>query len=132
LASSTSHCHKIAAPVSLRTWWARDSMRGRGIGAASSSAPDRSRRPNTTSISSGAGGGLELDAPPVSPPTSGVGAMSEAGADPSAGISSVAATPPDAGAAAAGPPAGAWEAAGVVSAATRGGMPAPLPADACC
>jgi hypothetical protein len=71
------------------------------------SAPDRSRRPNTTSISSGAGGGLELDVPPVSPPTSGVGVMSEVGADPPAGTSSVAATPHDAGAAATGPPAGA-------------------------
>jgi hypothetical protein len=80
-------------------------MRGREIGAASSSAPDRSRRPNTISISSGAGGGLELDAPPVSPPTSGVGMMLEAGADPPAGTSSVAATLPDAGAAADGPPA---------------------------
>jgi hypothetical protein len=43
--------------MSLRTWWARDNIRGRGTGAASCSAPDRSRRPNTTSISSGAGGG---------------------------------------------------------------------------
>jgi hypothetical protein len=82
-------------------------MRGRGISAASSSAPDRSRHPNTTSISSGAGGGLELDAPLVSPPTSGVGAMSEADTDPPTGTSSVAATPPDAGAAAARPSAGA-------------------------
>jgi hypothetical protein len=106
-ASSASHSRKIAALVSLRTHWARDSMRGRGIGAASSSAPDWSRRPNTTSISSSAGGGLELDAPPVSPPTSGVGTMSETGADPPARTSSVAAMPPDVGAAAAGPPAGA-------------------------
>jgi hypothetical protein len=82
-------------------------MRGRGIGAASSSAPDRSRRSNTTSISSGAGGGLELDAPLVSPPTSGVGTMSEAGADPLARTSSIVVTPPDAGATAVGPPAGA-------------------------
>jgi hypothetical protein len=58
-ASSASHSHKIAASVSLRTWWAWDSMRGRGTSAASRSAPDRSRRPNTTSISSGAGGGVE-------------------------------------------------------------------------
>jgi hypothetical protein len=82
-------------------------MRGQGIGVASSSAPDQSRRPNTTSISSGAGTGLELDAPPVSPPTSGVGAMSEAGVDPPTGASSITATPPDAGAAATEPPAGA-------------------------
>jgi hypothetical protein len=80
---------------------------GEGIGVASSSAPDRSRRPNTTSISSGADGGFELDATPVSPPTSEVGTMSEAGMDPPAGTSSIAATPPDAGAAAAGPPTGA-------------------------
>jgi hypothetical protein len=72
-ASSASHSRKIVALVSLRTWWVRDSIRGRGTGAASCSAPDRSRRPNTTSISSGADGGLELDAPPVSPPVSGGG-----------------------------------------------------------
>jgi hypothetical protein len=131
LDSSASHSHKIAAPVSLRTWWARDSMRGRGIGAGSSSAPDRSHRPNTTSISSGVGGGLELDAPPVSPPVSGVGAMSEVGTDPPAGTSSVTVTPPDAGAAAAGPPTGAWEAAGAVLAAAGGGPPAPFLADSC-
>jgi hypothetical protein len=107
-------------------------MRGRGIGVASSLAPDRSHRPNTTSISSGAGRGLELDTPPVSPPTSGVGAMSKAGADPLAGTSSVAAMPPYAGVAATGSLAGAWEAAGVVSAAAEGGTPAPLPSDACC
>jgi hypothetical protein len=85
----------------------RDNMRGRGIGVASSSAPDRSLRPNTTSTSSSAGGGLELDAPPVSPPTSGVGVVSEAGADPPARASSVTTMPPDADAAAAGPPADA-------------------------
>jgi hypothetical protein len=124
-ASSASHSRKIAAPVSLRTWWARDNIRGRGAGAASCSAPDRSRRSNTTSISSGADGGLELDAPPASPPVSG------GGTDPLAGASSAAATPPDAGAAAAGSPAGAWEAAGAVLAAVRGGSPAPLPTDAC-
>jgi hypothetical protein len=39
---------------------------------------------------------------------------------------------PDAGAAAAGPPAGAWEDAGVVLAAAWGGLLAPLSADACC
>jgi hypothetical protein len=49
---------------------------------------------------------LELDAPLVSPLVSGVGAMSEASADPPAGTSSAATTPPDAGAAAAEPPAG--------------------------
>ena len=123
-ASSASHSHKIAALVSLRTWWARDNIRGRGTGAASFSAPDRSRRPNTTSISSGAGRGLELDAPPASPLVSG------GGADPPAGTSSAAVTPPDAGAAATGPPVGVWEAAGAVLAAAGGGSPAPLPADA--
>jgi hypothetical protein len=30
-ASSASHSRKIAAPVSLRTWWARDNLRGRGL-----------------------------------------------------------------------------------------------------
>jgi hypothetical protein len=77
--SSASHSCKIAAPVSLRTRWARDSIRGRGIGAASFSAPDRSRCPNTTSISSEAGEGLELDAPPASPPVSGGGADPQLG-----------------------------------------------------
>jgi hypothetical protein len=38
-----------------------------GTGAAYCSAPNRSRRLNITSISSGAGGGMELDVPPVSP-----------------------------------------------------------------
>jgi hypothetical protein len=97
-ASSASHTRKIAAPVSLRTWWARESMRGRETSAASSSAPNRSRRPDITSISFGAGGGLERDAPPVSPPVLGVGA------DHLAGTSSIIATSPDAGAAVAGPP----------------------------
>jgi hypothetical protein len=124
--SSASHSHKIDAPVSLRTWWAWDSIRGRGTGATSCSTLDWSHRPNTTSISSGAGRGLELEAPPTSPSASG------GGKDPPTGASSAAATPPDAGAAAAGPPAGAWEAAGVVLAAIEGGSLAPLPADACC
>jgi hypothetical protein len=87
-ASSASHFRKIAAPVSLRTWWARDNIQGRGIGADSCSALDRSRRSNTTSISSGAGRGLELDTPPASPPVFG------GGTDPPAGTSSAAATPP--------------------------------------
>jgi hypothetical protein len=52
--------------------------------------------------------------------------------DPPAGTPSAIATSPDAGAAAAGSPAGAWEATGVVSAASGGESPAPLPADACC
>jgi hypothetical protein len=60
-------------PVSLRTWWARDSMRGSGTCAASCSTPDRRHHSNTTSISSGAGGGLELDVPTTSPPVSGGG-----------------------------------------------------------
>jgi hypothetical protein len=69
---------------------------------------------------------MELDVPPASPPMLGVGV------DPPAGTSFVAATPPDAGAAAAGSPAEAWEAAGVVLAAAEGGPPTPLPADSCC
>jgi hypothetical protein len=102
-------------------------MRGRGTGVASCSAPDKSRRPNTTSISSGAGRGLELDAPPVSSPVLGVGA------DPPAGTSSTAtATPPDTGAAAAGSPAGAWEAAGTVLAVAGSGPSAPPSADSYC
>jgi hypothetical protein len=101
-------------------------MQGSGTGAASCSAPDRSRRPNTTSISSGTGGGLELDAPPVSPPVSGVGV------NPPAGISSATVTPPDAGAAAAGSSAGAWEDVGAVLAAVGGVPPAPPLVDSCC
>jgi hypothetical protein len=124
-ASSASHTCKIASPVSLRTWWGRDSIRGTGTGTASCSAPDRSHRPNTTSISYRAGGGLELDAPPASPP------VSEGGTDPLAGASSAAATPPDVDVAAAGSSDGAWEATDAVLAAARGGSPAPLPADAC-
>jgi hypothetical protein len=88
---------------------------GEGTSAASCSAPDRSRRPNTTSISSRASGGLELDAPPASPP------VSKGGTDPPVGASFAAATPPDAGAAAAGSPARTWEAAGAVLAAAGGG-----------
>jgi hypothetical protein len=69
---------------------------------------------------------MELDAPPVSPSMAGVGAVgtSSAAADGvldgiavveaavaigAVGTSSAAATPLDVGAAAAGPPAGAWE-----------------------
>jgi hypothetical protein len=127
-ASSASHSRKIAAPVSLRTWWAQDRMRGSRTSAASCSAPDRRCRPNTTSISSRPGGGLELDAPPASPLVSG------GGADLPAGTSSAAAMPPGAGAAAAtaGSLAGAWEAASVVLAAAGGESSAPLPVDACC
>jgi hypothetical protein len=101
-------------------------MRGRGTGAASCSAPDRSHRPNTTSISSGAGGELELDAPHVSPPVSGVGA------DPHSRTSSTTAMPPDVGTAAAGSLAGAWLAAGAVLAAAGSGPPAPPSLDSCC
>jgi hypothetical protein len=47
--------------------------------------------------------------------------------------SSVATTSLDVGAATVGPPAGAWEPGGAVSAvAAGGGSPAPLPANACC
>jgi hypothetical protein len=69
---------------------------------------------------------MELDAPPVSPLVLGVGA------DPPAGIFSTAATPPDAGATAAGSPAGAWEAGGTVLAAAGSGPPTPPSVDPCC
>jgi hypothetical protein len=93
---------------------------------------------------------MELDAPPASPSMLGVGAVgpSSAAADgvldditvveaavavSAVGTSSAAVTPLDVGAAAAGPPAGAWEPGGAVSpAVAEGGSPAPLPADACC
>jgi hypothetical protein len=54
------------------------------------------------------------------------------GTDPLVGTSSATATPPDAGAAAAASPAGAWEGVGAVLAAPRGGPPAPPSADSCC
>jgi hypothetical protein len=104
-------------------------MRGRGTGVASCSAPDQSRRPNTTSISSGAGRGLELDAPPVSSPVLGVGVDPPAGTSSAAETSTATATPPDTGAAAAESPAGAWEAAGAVLAAAGSGPSAPPSAD---
>jgi hypothetical protein len=93
---------------------------------------------------------MELDVPPLSPSMEGVGAVETsftavdgvldgiAVIEPvvavgAVGTSSTAATPLDVGAAAAGPPAGAWEPGGAVSvAAAGGGSPAPLPADACC
>jgi hypothetical protein len=124
-ASSASHSRKIAASVSLRTWWARDSMRGRGTGIASCSAPDRSRCPNTTSISSRAGGGLELNVPPVSPLVSGVGA------NPPIGTSSATTTPPNAGTTPAESLARAWEAASTVLVAAGSGPPAPPLVDSC-
>jgi hypothetical protein len=96
---------------------------GRGTGAASCSTPDRSRRLNTTSISSGASEGLELDAPPVSPP------VSRVDANPLAGTSSTTVMPPDA---AAGPPVGAWEAAGAVLAVAGSEPLAALSVDSCC
>jgi hypothetical protein len=101
-------------------------MRGRGTGAVSRSAPDQSRRPNTTSISFGASGGVELDAPPVSPPVLGVGA------DPPAGTFSAAVMLPDAGATTAVSPVGAWEAGGAVLAAAGSGPPAPPSVDPYC
>jgi hypothetical protein len=48
---------------------------GEGTGDASGSAPDRSRRPKTTSVSSKVASGMELDAPPASPSMAGVGAV---------------------------------------------------------
>jgi hypothetical protein len=91
-----------------------------------------------------------LDAPPTSPSMVGVGAVgtSSTAADGvldgiavveavvavgAVGTPSATATPLDVGAAAVGPPPGAWEPGGAVSAvAAEGGSPAPLPADACC
>jgi hypothetical protein len=70
--------------------------------------------------------GMELDAPLVSPPVLGVGA------DPPARTFSAAATPPNAGATAAGSPAGAWEAGGAILAASGSRPPAPPSADSCC
>jgi hypothetical protein len=92
---------------------------------------------------------MELDAPPLSPSMAGVGVVgtSPAVADGvldgiavveaavavgAVGTSSAAATLLDVGAAAAGPPARAWEPGGAVSAAAAGGGSlAPLLADAC-
>jgi hypothetical protein len=100
--------------------------------AAFGSAPDRSRRPKITSVSSRVGDGMELDAPPASPSMAGVGTVGTSSADAdgvldgiavveatvadgAGGTTSAAATPLDVGAAAAGPPAGAWEPDGAVS-----------------
>jgi hypothetical protein len=102
------------------------------------SAPDRSRRPKTTSVSSGVGGGMEPDAPLASTLMAGAGAVgaSSAAADgvldgiavveavvavEAVGTPSAAAMPLDIGTAAAGPPTGAWEPGGAVSVAAAGG-----------
>jgi hypothetical protein len=91
---------------------------GRGTGAASGSTSDRSHRPKITSVSSGVGGGMELDGPPVSP------SMAEAG---TVGTSSAAVDGVLVGIT-------VVEAAAAVGAvaAARGRPPTPLPADACC
>jgi hypothetical protein len=91
---------------------------GRGTGAASGSAPDRSRRPKTTSVSSRVGGGMELDAPPASPSMAGVGAVGPSSTAANYVLDDIAVV----------------EAMVAVDgvAAARGGPPAPLPADACC
>jgi hypothetical protein len=93
---------------------------------------------------------MELDASPASPSMAGVGAVGTSStavddvlddiavievvvAIGGVGTSSTATTPLDVGAAAAGPPARAWEPSGAVSAAEAGGgSPTPLPADVCC
>jgi hypothetical protein len=115
----------------------------RGTSAASGSVPDWSRRPKTTYVSSGVGGGMELHAPPASPSVAGAGAVGasfaavdgvldgitivEAGVAVGAvGTPSAAATPLDVGAAAVGPPAGAWELGGAVSVAAAGAREARL------
>jgi hypothetical protein len=110
----------------------------RGIGAASGSAPDRSRRLKITSVSSGVGGGLELDASPVSASivaTGAAGASSAAvdgvldgiavdeavAAVGAVGTPFAAAAPLGVGATAAGSTARAWGPGGTVSAvAARG------------
>jgi hypothetical protein len=66
---------------------------------------------------------MELDAPSMAPPMVGVGV------DPPAGTFFADAMPPDAGAAATGSPAGAWEASGAVLAAAGSEPPAPPLAD---
>jgi hypothetical protein len=54
-----------------------------GISTASGSVPDRRRCPKITSVSSGVGGGIELDAPPTSTLMAGAGIVgaSSAAAD---------------------------------------------------
>jgi hypothetical protein len=91
---------------------------GRGTGAASSSVPDRSHRPKTTSDSSRVGGGMELDAPPTSPSMAGVGVVGTSSAAADSVLDSIAVV----------------EAAVAVGAiAATGGRPSvPLLADACC
>jgi hypothetical protein len=91
---------------------------GKGIGATSGSAPDRSRHPKTTSVSSRVGGGMELDVPPVSPSMVGVGAVGASSAATDGVLDDIAVV----------------EVAVAVGgvAAARGGPPAPLTADACC
>jgi hypothetical protein len=69
---------------------------------------------------------MELDAAPASTPMVGVGT------DPLAGTFSAAATLPDAGATAAGSPAGAWEAGDAVLAAAGSGPLTPPSADSYC
>jgi hypothetical protein len=110
----------------------------RGIGAASGSAPDQSRHPKITSVSSRVGVGMELDAPPASTSMAGAGAVgaSSAAADGvldgitvveavvavgAVGTPSAVVAPLDVGAAAAGPPPGAWGPDGAVSAVAAGG-----------
>jgi hypothetical protein len=80
---------------------------------------------------------MELDAPPVSPSMAGVGAVGTSSAAADGVLDDIAiveaAVAVGVGPAAAGPPVGAWELGGAVSAAAAGGgSPAPLPADACC
>jgi hypothetical protein len=73
---------------------------------------DRIRRPKTTSVSSGMGGGMEPDAPPMSPATAGVGAARTSPAAAADGV---------------------FDGITVVEAAVAvSGSPAPLLADACC
>jgi hypothetical protein len=137
-ALSASHSRRIAVSVSWRAWWAWDSTRGRGTGAAFGSAPDRSRRPKITFVSSRVGGGLELDAPPASTSiaAAGAAAASSAAADGvlddiavievvaavgAVGTPSAAAASLGVGAATARPTSGAWGPDGAVSVVAAGG-----------
>jgi hypothetical protein len=111
---------------------------GRGLGAASGSAPDQSRRPKITSVSSGVGGGTKLDAPPASTSMvrAGSARASSAAVDGvpddiavveavvaagAVGTPSATAASLGVSAAAARPPAGTWGPGGAVTVAATGG-----------
>jgi hypothetical protein len=95
-------------------------MRGRGTGAAPCSAPDWSRHPKISSISSGAGEGTELDVPPTSASALGVGTVPPAGPLVVAGVT------------AAGSLTGTSEARGTARPAAGFGPPAAPSVEPCC